>query len=939
MSLTRVAESLVQDTFGVPGKARQLDGEVDLNFRVDTPQGQSYVLKLHGPDTDDQVLDLQNRVMEHLAHTELDLQVPRVVPTLDGQAMATVDWPAGPRRARLLTWLDGRPWDSSCADESGLELLGAKLGGLNRALAEFTHPAQNREDLLWRMTAADDVAQLTDEVDRELRGLVVKAFEDHDRLVAPVLGRLPWQVVHHDANENNILVDAENRPVAVIDFGDLALVPRVVELAVASAYLGVSFADPVDAVAALARGYDREQPLTTEELGVLVDLVRTRLAMSVTLAAHQGRMNPDNLYLQTSQKGVRAALERLSRVDRDLARQRLRYELGYEAEPAARSVRGYFASGAGRPAPALPGGEVQDLYEYGAQRSREEREDDGAVGHAVSRGVRVMAGTSVHAPLEAEVRTACNGLVQLAHLTDDGVEFYSSWRGVEPAAGLEPGTRLKTGDEFAQLTAAGILEIQLATHPAAVRDGFRSPVDPAQFDLWRSLHPDPWPLVPQLDPRAARVEREPTALLQRRHAHFSRAMSISYDEPLTIVRGRGARLYDHSGRAYLDLVNNVCHVGHSHPRVVEAAHRQALTLNTNMRYLHDSVVEYSHRLLELFPDPLRVCFIVNSGSEANDLALRLAHAHTQASDALVLDHAYHGNSPTQIGLSPYKFNRAGGAGCPETTWVCDLPDLFRGPHRDLPLSEQVTRYVDSVACRLDELRRLNRRPAAFFVEPLQSCGGQVILPPGYLHGAAERVRAAGALVVADEVQVGLGRVGSHAWGFELSEVVPDIVTMGKPLGNGHPLAAVVTTPEVARSFETGMEWFNTFGGNPVSAEVGLAVLDVLRDERLQANARDVGARMLGGLSELASSHPLIGDVRGAGLFVGIELSHPDSTPATQEAKLLKEAAKQRGVLLSTDGPHENVLKIKPPMVVNDHDCDEFLQVFAAALEEIEALCC
>jgi 4-aminobutyrate aminotransferase-like enzyme len=345
-------------------------------------------------------------------------------------------------------------------------------------------------------------------------------------------------------------------------------------------------------------------------------------------------------------------------------------------------------------------------------------------------------------------------------------------------------------------------------------------------------------------------------------------------------------------------------------------------LNTNTRYLHQTVVDYARRLADTMPDPLRVVFLVNSGAEANDLALRLAYAHTRARDVLVLDHAYHGALSSQIALSPYKFDGRGGLGAPEHTHVCELPDPYRGRTSQAAL--------DSLRTRLAELEA---PPAAFFAESLQGCGGQIVYPDGFLRDAFAAVRTAGGLCVADEVQVGFGRVGSRFWGFETQGVVPDIVTLGKPIGNGHPLGAVVTTPALARSFETGMEYFNTFGGNPVSCAAGLAVLDVLLDEGLQARARVLGARLLDGLRELAGRHELVGDVRGAGLFLGVELVTDRQTraPATAAAAAAVEAAKARGVLLSTDGPAANVIKLKPPLVLSEADVDRALEVLETAL--------
>ena len=424
-------------------------------------------------------------------------------------------------------------------------------------------------------------------------------------------------------------------------------------------------------------------------------------------------------------------------------------------------------------------------------------------------------------------------------------------------------------------------------------------------------------------------------LVDDRAQRLGLSLRISYDKPLKIVRGAAQYLYDDSGRAYLDAVNNVPHVGHCHPRVVAAAQRQMALLNTNTRYLHDSIVRYVKRLTDTLPDPLNVCFLVNSGSEANDLALRLARAHTGSRDVIVVDGAYHGNLSTLIDISPYKFDGAGGSGTPPHVHKVTMPDPYRGTHRGYS-TETGRAYAEEVSNVLEGHSDKVGPVAAFVVESLLGCGGQIVLPDGYLTAAFKHVRAAGGVCIADEVQVGFGRVGTHFWGFETQGVVPDIVTLGKPIGNGHPLAAVITTPEIAASFDTGMEYFNTFGGNPVSCEIGLAVLEVVQEEGLQENARVVGEYLMAGLRDLMTAHQLIGDVRGAGLFVGVELvrDHDTLEPAAQEASLVVEGMKDSGVLMSTDGPLRNVLKIKPPMVFNRSNAARLVETLDRVLREV-----
>jgi len=422
-----------------------------------------------------------------------------------------------------------------------------------------------------------------------------------------------------------------------------------------------------------------------------------------------------------------------------------------------------------------------------------------------------------------------------------------------------------------------------------------------------------------------------TELLAGRKKHLGPSLSVSYESPLHIVSGAREFLFDARGRRYLDCINNVAHVGHSHPYVVRAAANQMAILNTNTRYLHELLIEYSERLIALLPEPLRVVYLVNSGSEANELALRLARAHTNRTDVVVVDCAYHGNTSAMIDLSPYKFDGPGGRGRP--TWVhkVPMPDVYRGKHRG---EDAATQYAREVA-RATQIAEKQGGVAAFFCESAVGCGGQIILPPGYLRAAYASVRNAGGVCVADEVQTGFGRAGTHFWMFETQDVVPDIVTLGKPIGNGHPLGAVVTTREIAASLANGMEYFNTFGGNPVSCATGLAVLDVIRDEELQQNALEVGEYLKEQLHLLQDRHVLIGDVRGLGLFIGIELVRDRDTlePADREAAQLVERMKELGILLSTDGPFHNVIKIKPPLVFSRKDADVLVAGLDSVLRE------
>lgn len=456
---------------------------------------------------------------------------------------------------------------------------------------------------------------------------------------------------------------------------------------------------------------------------------------------------------------------------------------------------------------------------------------------------------------------------------------------------------------------------------------------PAEREVWTSLSPDPHALAGIPDTKRRRGLHL-ADILERRLRLLGGNLSIAYREPIHIVRGWMQHLYAADGRRYLDCVNNVPHVGHSHPQVVEAGQRQMAVLNTNTRYLHETVIRYAERLTQLLPEPLRVCFFVNSGSEANELALRLAAAHTGRAGTVVVDGAYHGNTRALVGLSPYKCEGPGGAGLSPWVRKVALPDRYRGIYRgdDPTLGERYAALMDPAIAELD---RAGTPAGAFLAESVLSCGGQVVLPPGYLQGGYRRIRAAGGVAIADEVQVGFGRVGSHFWAFETQDVVPDIVVMGKPAGNGHPLGVVVTTPEIAQSFANGMEYFSTFGGNPVSSAIGLAVLDVIFDEDLQARALATGAHLLAGLKGLVERHETAGDARGLGLFVGIELvaDKESRRPNARAASYLANRLRELGLLLSTDGPDHNVLKIKPPLCFGLEDADRLVAALDRGLGE------
>jgi 4-aminobutyrate aminotransferase-like enzyme/Ser/Thr protein kinase RdoA (MazF antagonist) len=916
----QAAARLAHDLYGLSGTVRSLTSERDQNFLLETSGGERVVLKIANALEDPAMLDAQQRAMTHVGST-LDL-TPRVIPTRQGSTLHAVDghliWAVSHRPGIPLGLIRHR-------SPVLLEALGAEIGALTRAFRGFDHPALHR-DFYWDLARGRSLVALYRPLLAPDVGATVDVLMDRfDREAAPLLADLPRSAIHGDLNDFNVLVDGD-RVTGFVDFGDMVYGYTVGDLAIAAAYAMLDSADPAAVVSQMTRGYLTQCPLSETERAAVFPLAVLRLCTSACVAAHQQRERPDNAYLGVSQAAIRRTLPRLN---------------------SARIVS-WLATQSFAPVMDLPSREVLDLSVGGSSmdgvRVGIGRWDEPRLiytapffeGRTIHLGIDLFAppGTPVHAPLRGSVHAMADNaqpqdygpVVILRHETDDSTPFYTLYGHLsrETLGRLTVGQTIERGALIGTLGAIEEngnwpphLHLQLIVDLLGMGTDFPGVGTAAQRDVWRSLSPDP-SLLAGLPPSVHEPDKAETLAARQRLVGHN--LSIAYADPLKIVRGWKQYLYDDVGRRYLDAYNNVPHVGHAHPRVVQAAAEQMAVLNTNTRYLSDRLTEYAERLVSTLPAPLRVCYIVNSASEANELALRLTRARTGRRDMIVLEAAYHGNTTSLIDLSPYKHLGPGGTGTPSWVHIAPLPDDYRGLYRrnDPECGRKYARHVAELA---------GQHIAGFLAETCPSVGGQIMLPPNFLSAAYQAVRNAGGLCIADEVQTGLGRMGTHFWAFEAHGVVPDIVVMGKPLGNGHPLAAVVTTREIADAFDNGMEYFSTFGGNTVSCAVGLAVLDVLRDERLQEHALRVGDHMLRSLRPFVDRYPLVGDVRGSGLFLGVELVRDRETlePAAAEATTIVNRMREMGILLGTDGPYHNVIKIRPPMPFDQSDADRLVE--------------
>lgn len=744
----------------------------------------------------------------------------------------------------------------------------------------------------------------------------------------------------------------------------------------------------------------REYEPSDTELAALHGLACMRLCASVCIGAEQQRARPDNDYLGVSQAAIAALLPLLVQIPFRLAEAVYRDVAGVDPVPASASIAAYLRRVSVAPvlggnlrsestivldlsiASPMLSGDVRDNAEpVLTKRIFDAMADAGArvsigrydeprllyVTPEFALGPRptdehrtihigldlfAMAGSPVYAPLDGTVHAFHDNatlldygpVIILRHATDDDREFFTLYGHLsrESLAGLKVGQPVHAGDRIAALGTSAVnvgwtphLHLQVIVDLLGLGTDFPGVGRPTQRRVWTALSPDPNLLVRVPASRFPAVLPSKPESLGARRARIGGNLSIAYRDPVRVVRGWMQYLYDDEGRCFVDAYNNVPHVGHCHPRVVEAGAAQMRVLNTNTRYLNDLLARYAERLLATLPPSFDVCYFVSSASEANELALRLARTCTKQRDTIVLDAAYHGNTTSLIDVSPYKHAGPGGQGAPDWVHVAPLPDVYRGAYKaDDP--QAGAKYAGSVGEIIDRLKQHARGPAAFIAETCPSVGGQLVFPPGYLSNVYEYVRSAGGVCIADEVQTGLGRMGTSFWAFADQGVVPDIVVMGKPLGNGHPIGAVATTRRLADAFSNGMEYFSTFGGNTVSCAIGLAVLDVLRDEGLQARALRVGECMLDRLGALADRFSIIGDVRGSGLFLGVELVRDRDSlePAGPEASFVANRMRERGVLVGIDGPHHNVVKIRPPMPFDDANADILIDAFSLSLGEL-----
>ena len=961
------AARLLREHFGLDGALRELGSHQDRNFLVETPGGGRFVLKVARQGLSRVELEAENGAMLRAAGAGLPFEVPVPQPALDGSLIVGAVTEAGEAHdLRLVTWIEGEPLDRvGHLAPAVLRAHGGMAARIVLALDGWDHPGLDRT-LQWDLRHAGSVVEalLGFASTPARRRLVERATNAAVGALAALEPGLRVRVVHQDVTDLNTVArrDPAGRPmpVGLIDFGDLSRTWLAAELAVTVAADAAHALDrPLGAARDIARGFLPLVPLGEAELASVWPMVVARAAAVAISGDQQAALEPDNAYVHATRDEEWAALDAVAAIPFALATEVMREAAGIgpvERRLAKLAVAPMLPWLAG-PEPAavldlstisdaLPGVATGDpsvtgrlvaaaggraIGRWGEARLVDTVLDSAGEPATVHLGIDAFAeaGSPVAAPVGGRVRRRPgSGLVIEAGAFDlvlDGVDAT-----VADGAVVAPGDRVGTiatagpGDLPPHVHVQRVDEPGLDAPPAAV---------PSLAGAWRRLCPDPSPLLGLPPGLGAAPPDDAGALLARRDRVLAHVQEHYFSVPPRVERGWRHHLVDTTGRAYVDVVNNVAVLGHGHPAVEAAVRRQLARLNTNSRFLYGAMVEFAEALAARFPPPLDTVFLVNTGSEAGELALRLARTATGGTEVLAVRGAYHGWTAATDAITTSHLDNPHAIGTrPGWVRLVEAPNPYRGLHRG-PGSGP--RYAADIRRALAEIAADGRRPAAFIAEPLFGNAGGVVLPDGYLAEAYRDVRAAGGLAIADEVQTGYGRLGAHEWAFEQQGVIPDIVSVAKAAGNGMAVGAVVTTRAIADAFAAEGSFFSSTGGSPVACAAGLAVLETIDREGLRENARETGARLRAGLEALMARHPLVGAVHGMGLYLGVELVRDPETlePATDEALAICERMLELGVVIQPTGDGNNVLKVKPPLCITRGSADHVVAALDRTLAE------
>ncbi len=923
----QAAELLVR-RYGSRGEVTSLGSQQDCNFLVSEGGDPVAVLKIANPAFTEAELAAQDAAAELIARSCPELRVATPLPADDTEPVPNV---------RLLPFLAGGTLDDrGYLPPAVVAAMGELAGRVSRALAGFGHPGLDRI-LQWDLRYGNDVVtELIAHVPRQREQILAAAGEAWSA-IARFADELPRQAVHLDLTDANTVAGPDGLPDGVIDFGDLSETWAVSELAITlSSVLGHAGNGPASILPGV-KAFHAVRPLQRVEAQALWPLLVLRTAVLIVSGAQQAALDPDNAYITDQSEEEWRMFAQATSVPMAVMTALILAELGFSAERPDIQIENRLIAGLEPEAvltldlsdtldgaDTLAAAAVRDgaelvLTRFGRPRLDRAPLHSQAGPDTVETGIGLWpaATTRVLAPWDGEVIERTDDRITLR-----GLDFELTLTGVESTTA--PG-HVHAGEHLGVIGQGGWTRLAVRPSGAPVAPDFTSAeLAPG----WLALSRDPRTVL-GLDPLTDTATRD---LLERRDDSFAKVQERYYRNPPQIERGHRHYLFSTTGRAYLDMVNNVTVLGHAHPRVADAASAQLRRLNTNSRFNYLAVVEFSERIAATLPAPLDTVFLVNSGSEASDLAIRLATAATGRRDVIAVREAYHGwTYATDAVSTSTADNPSALATRPDWVHTVESPNSFRGKHR----GADAHRYATEAVAQIEQMTADGRPPAAFICEPVYGNAGGMALPDGYLQQVYAAVRAAGGIAIADEVQVGYGRLGRWFWGFPQQQVVPDIVSVAKATGNGYPLGAVITTRAIADAFRSQGYFFSSTGGSPLSCAIGLTVLDVLAEEGLQGNALRVGEHLKSRLLGLRDKHPLVGTVHGMGLYLGVELVRDPVTlePATEETRAICERMLDLGVIIQPTGDHQNILKTKPPLCIDMAGADFYVDTLDRVLTE------
>ncbi len=956
------AEQIVAEHYGLRARAELLGSNQDCNFIIRGGDDEILgVLKIANPAFNASELDAQDVAADRIAEAEPSLRIAVPMPNLAGEKCTAITGLLdGTAYVRLLRFLPGGTlYESGYLPPAAVAELGSAAGRVSRALAGFEHPGLDRA-LQWDLRyGADVVAELISHVgDASQRARVEEFATAAWARIALVSAELPLQATHLDLTDANVVVmrgaDGAAHPDGVIDFGDLSYSWAVSELAITvSSVLGHAGTGPTSILPGV-RAFHAIRPLSSAEAEALWPMLVLRTAVLIVSGAQQAALDPDNAYVTEQTEGEIRMFDQATSLPVDVMTSLIKAELGLADDPQAVTVdtalverldpddvvtldlsvqsdtydEAFVPGGWLRPGIenelatcAVDNGAKLVITRFGQPRLSRARPLSQHSPDVVATGLSLWPSTTtaVVAPWEGEVVDRGDD-----DLTLRGSDYELTLVGV--ASPPPVGARLRAGAQLGTIAAGQWAE--LGVRPVGAPSAPRL-VSVELAKGWLTLTRDPRQV---LGLAALPDTEESDALLARRQKSFAKVQEHYYAKPPQIERGWRHFLMSTAARSYLDMVNNVTVLGHAHPRVADTAVRQLRKLNTNSRFNYEAVVEFSERLAAMLPEPLDTVFLVNSGSEASDLALRLAMVASGKRDVVAVREAYHGwTYATDAVSTSVADNPNALATRPDWVHTVESPNSFRGKFRGADAS----RYAGEAVAQIEGLIADGRAPAAFIAEPVYGNAGGMALPDHYLEQVYAAVRGGGGLAIADEVQVAYGRLGNWFWGFEQQNVVPDIVSVAKSTGNGSPLGAVITSRDIADRFSSQGYFFSSTGGSPVSCAIGITVLDVLRDEGLQQNAKRVGTHLKTRLQALQAKYPIIGTVHGIGLYLGVEMVRDLDTlePAVEETAAICDRMLDLGVVIQPTGDYMNILKTKPPLCIDIEAADFYVDALDRVLGE------